>query len=182
MLRRPLRLSLRPFALFRHRRPIVPLESGSSKAAFSHNISEERKAGKPEDQAVAIAYSKQRGDASVREVTKALLAKKIRNGEWEAETDVTCDGYQDMREGKNRFTVHITDHRSDDSAPSYLSNSAKLDVALAKCVKMDSGKPVTNLFAYRWKGKDIGKYYNRQQAENAAKEAGHWPTSTVMLD
>lgn len=42
----------------------MPLESGSSKAAFSHNVATEVEAGKPQDQAVAIAYSKARGDAT----------------------------------------------------------------------------------------------------------------------
>ena len=40
----------------------MPLESGKSKEAFSHNVAVEVKAGKPQKQAVAIAYSKQRGD------------------------------------------------------------------------------------------------------------------------
>ena len=40
----------------------MPLESGSSKAAFSKNVATEMNAGKPQKQAVAIAYSK-RGDA-----------------------------------------------------------------------------------------------------------------------
>lgn len=35
----------------------MPLEAGSSKAAMSHNISEEIKSGKSQKQAVAIAYS-----------------------------------------------------------------------------------------------------------------------------
>jgi hypothetical protein len=34
----------------------MPLESGKSKAAFSHNVATEMKAGKPQAQAVAIAY------------------------------------------------------------------------------------------------------------------------------
>lgn len=41
----------------------MPLESGSSKAVLSHNIATERAHNKPEKQAVAIAYSKARGDA-----------------------------------------------------------------------------------------------------------------------
>lgn len=40
----------------------MPLEKGKSKAAFSHNVSTEVKAGKPPKQAVAIAYSEKRGD------------------------------------------------------------------------------------------------------------------------
>lgn len=38
----------------------MPLESGKSKAAFSHNVEVEIEAGKPQKQAVAIAYSKKR--------------------------------------------------------------------------------------------------------------------------
>ena len=40
----------------------MPLEKGKSKAAFSKNVATEMKAGKPQNQAVAIAYSTQRGD------------------------------------------------------------------------------------------------------------------------
>jgi len=41
----------------------MPLESGASRKAFSHNVVTEIAAGKPQKQAVAIAYSKARGDA-----------------------------------------------------------------------------------------------------------------------
>jgi len=34
----------------------MPLEKGKSKEAFSHNVETEVKAGKPQKQAVAIAY------------------------------------------------------------------------------------------------------------------------------
>lgn len=40
----------------------MPLESGSSRSAFQHNVRTEIAAGKPQRQAVAIAYSKARGD------------------------------------------------------------------------------------------------------------------------
>lgn len=40
----------------------MPLMPGRSRAAFSQNVETEMKAGKPQKQAVAIAYSKQRGD------------------------------------------------------------------------------------------------------------------------
>ena len=36
----------------------MPLKKGSSKKVISENIAAERRAGKPEDQAVAIAMSK----------------------------------------------------------------------------------------------------------------------------
>lgn len=54
----------------------MPLESGKSQKAISHNIKVERKVGKPEKQAIAIAESKARGDQ---------LAKAISAGEREAE-------------------------------------------------------------------------------------------------
>jgi len=53
----------------------MPLESGSSKAAISNNVATERRAGKPEAQACAIAYRKARGDmdGSQFEELKSLL-------------------------------------------------------------------------------------------------------------
>jgi len=38
----------------------MPLKSGKSKKTFSSNVKTEMKAGKPQKQAVAIAYSKKR--------------------------------------------------------------------------------------------------------------------------
>ncbi len=38
----------------------MPLEHSASKKAFSHNVKAEMDAGKPQKQAVAIAYSEQR--------------------------------------------------------------------------------------------------------------------------
>lgn len=35
----------------------MPLQKGKSKKAFEHNVAAERAAGKPEKQAIAIAYS-----------------------------------------------------------------------------------------------------------------------------
>jgi hypothetical protein len=44
----------------------MPLETGKSKSAFSHNVKAEVSAGKPVRQAVAIAYAqKRRGDADI---------------------------------------------------------------------------------------------------------------------
>jgi hypothetical protein len=64
----------------------MPLETGKSKAAFSHNVEVEVAAGKPKRQAVAIAYSKQRGDKRRgRDTPKSELRKAIRSGEEELE-------------------------------------------------------------------------------------------------
>lgn len=41
----------------------MPLENGKGKESFSHNVAAEMNAGKPQKQAVAIAYSKQRESA-----------------------------------------------------------------------------------------------------------------------
>lgn len=48
----------------------MPLESGKSKAAFSHNVATEVDAGKPQEQAVAIAYSKKSEDAELEKKNK----------------------------------------------------------------------------------------------------------------
>lgn len=52
----------------------MPLESGSSQATISKNIATEVRAGKPEKQAAAIAYSKARGDGSNAEAHKGNKA------------------------------------------------------------------------------------------------------------
>lgn len=41
----------------------MPLASGKSKSAFSHNVEAEMAAGKPQKQAVAIAYAQRRRSA-----------------------------------------------------------------------------------------------------------------------
>ncbi len=38
----------------------MPLQGGKSRAAFEHNVKAEIAAGRPQKQAVAIAYSEQR--------------------------------------------------------------------------------------------------------------------------
>lgn len=59
----------------------MPLEKGKSEAAFSHNVATEVKAGKPQKQAVAIAYSEKEGDAKLSDygatdATQELEEKK----------------------------------------------------------------------------------------------------------
>lgn len=69
----------------------MPLSTGKSKAAFSHNVEVEVKAGKPQKQAVAIAYSKKREakdvdvDISADTSAEVELKKAIAAGEEEAE-------------------------------------------------------------------------------------------------
>lgn len=52
----------------------MPLEKGKSKKAFEHNIKAEIKAGKPQKQAVAIAYSKARENA--KQIVNTVKKKK----------------------------------------------------------------------------------------------------------
>lgn len=52
----------------------MPLEKGKSKKAFSHNVKTEMKAGKPQKQAVAIAYSEAGEDSAEAEVEAAIRA------------------------------------------------------------------------------------------------------------
>ena len=52
----------------------MPLESGASRAAVSHNIATEIRAGKPPKQAEAIAFSKARGDSVAARVDAMVAA------------------------------------------------------------------------------------------------------------
>jgi len=58
----------------------MPLESGKSREAFSHNVKTEIAAGKPQKQAVAIAYAKQRGDAAIDEIQRRANAGEYVSG------------------------------------------------------------------------------------------------------
>ena len=51
----------------------MPLETGKSKAAFSHNVAAEINSGRPKKQAVAIAYSEKRGDKRIKDSANAGL-------------------------------------------------------------------------------------------------------------
>ena len=55
----------------------MPLIKGKSPASFSHNVSAEMHAGKPQKQAVAIAYSEK------REASKHAPTKRARNNKSE---------------------------------------------------------------------------------------------------
>ena len=62
----------------------MPLIHSKSKTAFAHNVRAEIKAGRPRAQAVAIAYSIQRGNKMAKRKRKAVrktkrkLSKKAR--------------------------------------------------------------------------------------------------------
>jgi len=56
----------------------MPLEKSASKEAFSHNVAAEVKAGKPQKQAVAIAYSEKR--AAAHDCAMDLMSGKYVSG------------------------------------------------------------------------------------------------------
>jgi hypothetical protein len=63
----------------------MPLEPGKSREAFSHNVATEMNAGKPQKQAVAIAYSKAGEDCSAK-IDSTLKAVQELNSVWAAVT------------------------------------------------------------------------------------------------
>ena len=54
----------------------MPLQKGKSKQAFSNNVKTEMAAGKPQKQAVAIAYSVKRRSSSTKTRVVAERKKK----------------------------------------------------------------------------------------------------------
>jgi hypothetical protein len=71
----------------------MPLETGKSQAAFSHNVAEEVKAGKPQKQAVAVAYSKARGDSSSVEAWQ--VDERLRRQQLRADGNEGPEAWQD---------------------------------------------------------------------------------------
>jgi hypothetical protein len=63
----------------------MPLEKGSGREAFEHNVKAEIAAGKPQKQAVAIAYAQQRGDADQQTFLVHVKSKVTPNGERDVE-------------------------------------------------------------------------------------------------
>lgn len=90
----------------------MPLEPGKSQAAFSHNVATEMHAGKPQKQAVAIAYSQQRkgtddmaeGYAPIKGTVSSLAELNAANqryhGQLEGETTFENTGDADNTKEK----------------------------------------------------------------------------------
>ena len=57
----------------------MPLETGESKKSFSHNVATEMNAGKPQNQAVAIAYAEKRAHDAIDE---ANLQQRIKREDY----------------------------------------------------------------------------------------------------
>lgn len=122
----------------------MPLESGKSKEAFSHNVETEVESGKPQKQAVAIAYSKQREGKDMAEkkeeekkgVTlddvhkflkdnaplwgeiKDMMKEPEKEGAKDAEKadkeDKTADAETDLKKGEQKLASDKDDDDKDD--------------------------------------------------------------------
>lgn len=75
----------------------MPLESGKSRAAFSHNVKTEMNAGKPQKQAVAIAYHEAGEDVDIDQL-EGLLNEFLEEEAEEPEHASDCE-MRDARRG-----------------------------------------------------------------------------------
>ena len=71
----------------------MPLETGESKKAFSHNVATEMNAGKPQNQAVAIAYAEKRAHDAIDE---ANLQQRMKREDY-AKRDAATRSDAEMR-------------------------------------------------------------------------------------
>lgn len=127
----------------------MPLEAGKSREAFSHNVKTEVEAGKPQKQAVAIAYSNARGDDDVVaglmdqierakasgdgpavEALQIKLAEKVA----ERADAAVCPNCGTKQSGPHRCVTGDSEI-SGTAAVFDTESRMKLDVAVAKAVK-----------------------------------------------
>lgn len=78
----------------------MPLETGKSSAAFSQNVKTEIAAGKPQKQAVAIAYAEKRGDNR-----DALVA--MRDSSFIPALDMVESGVNKLVTGAQRLSIRM---------------------------------------------------------------------------
>ena len=123
----------------------MPLDHGKSKEAFSRNVATEMKAGKPQKQAVAIAY-KTRGDAEKPEYYGQAWAKGARElgkvGPFPNREEARDEAFKKYPKAL-RVTTHrgigafdIRNHVRGDAEGD--NSDDVLDRVLAQCEKMDA--------------------------------------------
>ena len=83
----------------------MPLIKSKSPAAFSKNIARERAAGKPEDQAVAIAYSEKRA-AGGRDKMPASKMDKMKSMKMDGGGSMKMAGMDSMHGGSPHMMAH----------------------------------------------------------------------------
>lgn len=117
----------------------MPLEKGSSKETVSRNIATERRAGKPEDQAVAIAMRTAGKSKSDAEGMSSAGAKRMKFGnvtieEKSSKYVVQGKEYDDYSEAKRAANAA----RSDAGPPIPADYATKLDAAEKAMVRLGS--------------------------------------------
>lgn len=101
----------------------MPLESGTSKEAFSHNVAAEVHAGKPQAQAVAIAYREKRegndctlaagGYVSGRDYRAALDMEKAMDArKFPSYTLADLEGFVASGKGSPEMVQEIADRKA----------------------------------------------------------------------
>lgn len=138
----------------------MPLEKAAvGTPGFSRNIATEIKAGKPQKQAVAIAYNKARGDAS--KARFAVEKSKRRDGSFSYIVYNTVRGNE------------VSNHKSEAEAKAACAKINKAydrsDSAAADCVYEEKGQ-----FWFRMPGfrEAHGPFASKQEANEAAVKAG----------
>jgi Uncharacterized protein conserved in bacteria (DUF2213) len=79
----------------------MPLSSGKSAKAFSHNVEVEMAAGKPQKQAIAIAYSKKRGASDDLAAARSELKEAMAAGRKETGHQKKAEGELSGRDRKS---------------------------------------------------------------------------------
>ncbi len=88
----------------------MPLESGKSRAAFSRNVERELASGKPQKQAVAIAYAvKRRGHSPDRFDPEAIRAEAPPRLEYHGTPENLNETETPKKAGTSRGTIRQTD-------------------------------------------------------------------------
>ena len=127
----------------------MPLEPGSSREVISRNIATEREAGKPEKQAVAIAFSKARGDAfnvfrPVRESNgvELLEGREAAKGKWQVYTpNGLSKDFDDQRSAEREYAAQVRRHARGDAVKAICDSIERLSKRMdALCARRDEAK------------------------------------------
>ena len=105
----------------------MPLQKGKSEKAFKHNIKAEIKAGKPQKQAVAIAYSVKRGGK--KRVNKESTTNEIVNASFDSLINQYLSDYLFSEDVMNAATP------SNPNAPADPKEQAKIKLAKQKKIQ-----------------------------------------------
>ncbi len=136
----------------------MPLEKGKSQAAFSHNVAAEVNAGKPQNQAVAIAYATQRKDESLsaHEKSSAKEWKSVEDRLVKLENKLSATSDLSKHEDYDKVRMKSVEKRESEieKRTDSVDWRSRLDDAVGKACSLEShlntiiaqkDKPKTNL-------------------------------------